>query len=197
MATFAESWEYQNDLSIAKDSLDALDHTRIYDDKIIGQDNFNRLRVSTVFSCIAVEKALNDFLMIHFLFLDNVYLQAFFAEGRDRMLRADVGTKLKTVSRFWPDPFPDDLLNDVRKMFQIRNRIVHQTPTLQTRRDSDDGKSTMSNSRITGEEMNHMLRHHEIASRYLGLFWLPGNRELQQWSPPESDDPAETVDDAV
>lgn len=188
MATFAESWEYQNDLSIAKDSLDALDHARICDGKIIGQDNFNRLRVSTVFSCIAVEKALNDFLMIHFLFLDNVYLQAFFAEGRDRMLRADVWTKLKTVSRFWPDPFPHDLLNDVRKMFQIRNRIVHQTPTLQTRRESDDGKSSMS--QITSEEMNHMLGHHDIASRYLGLFGLHGNRELQQWAPPDVEVPA-------
>jgi len=148
MATFAESWEYQNDLNIAKESLDALDHGRIYDGKIIGQDNLNRLRVSTVFSCIAVEKALNDFVMCHFLFLDNTYLQAFFAEGRNRMLRADVETKLRTVSRFWPDPFPDDLLNDVRKMFNIRNRIIHQTPTLETRRERGDAKSTMSNSQI-------------------------------------------------
>jgi len=31
--------------------------------------------------------------------------------------------------------------------------------------------------------MNHMQRHHGIATRYLSLFWLPGNRELQQWAP--------------
>jgi hypothetical protein len=193
VTTFTDSYEYQNLLSISKAHLDALDRTRFINGRVIGQDNFNNLSVATVFACVAVETALNDYLASHFLFIDNRYLQAFFAEAKRGLLRSDVPTKIKTVKKFWPDDIPQDVIADVLAMFEIRNRIVHQTPELKLAKDSSDGHAYMGNSRLTEKDMAHMLLHHEIASRFLGLFWIPGSRELEQWSGAnqagESDEP--------
>ena len=38
----------------------------------------------------------------------------------------------------------------------------------------------MKNSPLSNDDMQHMLRHHEIASDFLSRFWLPGSRELEQ-----------------
>jgi hypothetical protein len=170
MTSFANSWEHQELLKIAKEHLDSLDRSRIRSDAVIGFDNVAKLKVSTVFAAIAVEAALNDFVLIHDSLLRQPHLQ--------RGLRAFVHKKIEWVCDHWPDKFPDMLLQDVHKLFKIRNRIVHQTKEYLTANDTTNEKAVVRNRPLTNDDMQHMLRHYDIACDFLSRFWLPGSREL-------------------
>ncbi|HUT09343.1 MAG TPA: hypothetical protein VMY42_02510 [Thermoguttaceae bacterium] len=179
MTSFVDSFEYQELLNISKEHLDALDRTRIREDAVIGVDNYNRLMVSTVFAAISIEAALNNYILIHCLFLDRPYLQGLFADITENYLRASIHTKLNLVRDHWPDGFSADILQDVRELFRIRNRITHQSGDLLTANDAQDGNAKMRNRPLTRNDMQHMLRHYDIAYDFLSRFWLPGSRELE------------------
>ena len=177
--SFADYVDIRELLDISKAHLDALDRSRIYDGKIIGVDNVQNLKVATVFAGIAIEAALNDFLHVHSLFSEFPYLQSFFAEVTQRFLRGSVQHKINLLLKCWPQPFDHDLVKDVRRVFEIRNRVVHKTGKLLF---SDDahGVKSLSNDPLSADDMQHMLRHHVVAERFLSGFWLPGTRELRQ-----------------
>lgn len=179
MPNFAESGEYKELLNISKQHLDALDPTRVREDAIIGLDNYATLMVSTVFAAISIEAALNDYILIHCLLLNAPYLQEVFKDITENYLRVSVQQKIDFVRDHWTDEFPKELLEDVRKLFRIRNRITHQTSNLLTANDVDDGNAAMQKLKLTNDDMQHMLRHHEIASNFLSRFWLPGERQLR------------------
>ena len=179
MTSFVDSWEYQALLNISKQHLDALDRTRVREDTIIGIDNYNTLMVSTVFAAISIEAALNNYILIHCLFLDKPYLQEVFGDITENYLRVPIHKKINLVRDHWPDGFPAKLLQDVREMFRIRNHITHQSGELLTANDADDGNAKMRNRPLTDDDMRHMLRHHDIAYDFLSCFWLPGTRELE------------------
>jgi hypothetical protein len=180
MTSFADSWEYQELLNIAKEHLDSLDRSRVHSDAIIGVDNFSKMKVSAVFAAVAIEAALNDFVLIHCLFLEQPYLQGVLGDITENFLRASVHQKINLVRDHWPDEFPTDLLKDVRELFRIRNRITHQTHEFQTGNYATNGQAVMKNCPLTNDEMQHMLRHYDIARDFLSRFWLPGNREFSQ-----------------
>jgi hypothetical protein len=182
MPNFADHFEIRELLNISKAQLDALDRSRIRDGKIIGGDNAQKLKVATVFAGIAIEASLNDFLQVHCLFAESPYLQSFFGELTHRCLRGSVQGKIDLLLRFWPQPFDPDLVKDVRRIFQIRNRVVHRTGKLLF---SDDGHGvkSLSNDPLSDDDMQHMLSHHNIAERFLSNFWLPGQRELRPGVP--------------
>ena len=184
MTSFADSWEYQELLGISKQHLDAVDRTRVRPDAIIGADNFNTLRVSTVFAAISIEAAINDYILIHCLFVETPYLQNVFGEITKSYLRSSVLQKLKLVTDHWPDEFPATLLQDVRRLFEIRNRVTHQTGRFTSAKEAADSRSRVDNSPLTNDEMQHMLQHYEIAHDFLSCFWLPGDRELDQPAKP-------------
>jgi hypothetical protein len=186
MSSFAQNYQHQCLLAISRRHREALDSTRVYDGKVIGQENWDNLAVSTVFAAIAIEAALNDYVLSHCLFVDVPYLQEVFGKVTEHFLRGSVQNKIELLVRRWPDPIPEELLKDVRELIRIRNRITHQTGEFRAASESDDGRSRMTNRTLTAGEMWHMLRHHEIARDFLSRFWLPGNRELQQgWSSAE------------
>lgn len=134
--------------------------------------------VSTVFSAITIEAALNDYVLIHCNFLERPYLQGVFGDITTDYLRGSIQKKINLVRDHWPDKFPDHLLNDVRELFRIRNRIAHQSGEFVPAFESDSGNAMMTNRPITSSEMQHTLRHYDIAKDFLSRFWLPGTREL-------------------
>ena len=180
MDSFVDHWEYQELLNISKQHRDSVDSTRVRPNAVIGLDNWSRLRVSTVFAAIAIEAAFNDFILTHCLFVQTPYLQDFFGTMTKKYLRASVPDKLKLVTDHWSEAFPESLLKYVRRLFEIRNWVTHQTGRFRSANETDDGRSVLENHRLTNDEMQHMLRHHEIAHDFLSRFWLPGSRELEQ-----------------
>lgn len=178
MPSFVDSWDYQELLAISKDHLDSMDAARVRPDAIIGTDNYAKLKVSTVFAAIAIEAALNNFVLIHCLFVDEPYLQEVFGTVTKNFLRSSVHEKIKLLRRNWPDEFPDDLIKDVKELFRIRNRVTHESDEFISAARSDDGKAMIQNRPLTNDEMQHMRRHHDIAYDLLSRFWFPGNREL-------------------
>lgn len=191
MSSFAENYQHQCLLEISRRHREAVDPTRIYDGKVIGRANWDNLAVSTVFAAIAIEAALNDYVLSHCLFVDTPYLQEVFGEFTEHFLRGSVQNKLKLLVDRWPDPFPEQLLKDVRELIRIRNRIAHQTGEFRTANESADRRGKMTNRALTADEIWHTLRHHEIARDFLERFWLPGTRELRQGlGPPEQAEPS-------
>ncbi len=182
MTTFAQNNQHQCLLEISRRHRDAVDTTRVYDGKVIGQDNWDNLAVSTMFAAIAIEAALNDYVLSHCLFVETPYLQEVFEKVVAHFLRGPVQNKIKLLTERWPDPFPQELLKDVQEIIRIRNRIAHQTGEFRTANETVDRRSEMTNRALTADDMWHMLRHHEIARDFLGRFWLPGDRELQYGS---------------
>jgi hypothetical protein len=180
MASFVDSWEHKELLNISKQHRDAVDPNRVRADAVIGIDNWSTLKVSTVFAAIAIEAALNDYVLIHCLFLETPYLQDFFGDVTKNYLRASVQQKLKLVVDHWPDEFPTTLLQDVRELFRLRNWITHQTSVFLSVNETDDAKAVVQNRGLTNDEMQHMLRHYDIAYDFMSRFWLPGDRELNQ-----------------
>ncbi|WP_020475796.1 hypothetical protein [Zavarzinella formosa] len=180
MPNFADNYQHQCLLEISRRHREAVDPARICDGKVIGQDNWDKLAVSTVFAAIAIEAALNDYVLSHCLLLDVPYLQEVFGEITGHFLRGSVQNKLKLLTEQWPDPFPDQLLKEVRELIRIRNRIAHQSSEFRTANETTARRGQMSNRSLSADEICHMLRHHEIARDFLGRFWLPGNREFQQ-----------------
>jgi len=178
VTSFADSWQHTELLTIAKDHLDAIDLGRITDEGVIGVDNANRLKVVTVFSAITVEAALNDYILIHCNLLDSPYLEGVFGDITTDYLRGSVQKKINLVRDHWPDDFSPELIKDVRTMFEIRNRIAHQSSEFIPSFNSDSGSAMMTNRPLSGEQLLHMLRHHEIALDFLRRFWPPGDREL-------------------
>jgi hypothetical protein len=183
MAGFASVYSQNCLLDIAKTHLDAIDRTRMDDGVVIGQDNFDRLLVATVFAAIAIEASLNDYVLSHCLFLENRYFQSFFGEITTNALRGPMDSKLKLLRQHWSSAFPDAIIGDVRRLFEIRNKIIHQQGIFSATKAEDDG-ATMTNFRLTADEMRHMLTHHEIATTFLSMFFLPGNQEVQQQDVP-------------
>lgn len=190
MPSFADNYQHHCLLEIARRHREAVDPARVYDNKVIGQGNWDNLAVSTVFAAVAIEAALNDFVLSHCLFVEAPYLQEVFGEVTGHFLRGSVQNKLKLLTDRWPDPFPDLLLQDVRELIRIRNRIAHQAGEFRTANETAARRSEMANRPLTADEVWHMLRHYEVARDFLSRFGLPGNRELQQgWSPPEQTGP--------
>ncbi len=87
MSSFAQSYQHQCLLEISRRHREAIDPNRVYDGKVIGQDNWDNLAVSTVFAGIAIEAALNDFVLSHCLFVEAPYLQEVFGEVMEQFLR--------------------------------------------------------------------------------------------------------------
>ena len=163
MTSFADSWELQELLRISKQHRDAVDSSRVFEGIVVGTDNWSTLRVSTVFAAISIEAALNDYILSHCLFVETPYLQSAFGEITKHYLRASVRDKIEFLTENWPDDFPAQLLTNVRRLFDIRNLITHRRGRFTPAKDSDDGKSRMSNRSITREDLWHMLDHYEIA----------------------------------
>jgi len=178
MTSFVDSWEYQELLAISKDHIDSLDPTRVGPNAIIGIDNYAKLKVSTVFAAISIEAALNNFILMHCLFLQTPYLQEVFGSVTKKFLRTSVHEKIQLLRQNWPDEFPDELIRDVKQLFNIRNRVTHESDEFITANRADDGRAEIRNRPLTDEEMQHMLRHYDIAYDFLSRFWFPGNREL-------------------
>jgi hypothetical protein len=125
--SFAESWEYQELLGISKEARESVDPERVWPHAIVGADNFNHLRVSTVFAAISIEAALNDYILVHCLFVETSYLQSVFGEITTSFLWAPVRKKVAFLKEHWPDEIPPALLKDVEQLFKIRNQVTHQT----------------------------------------------------------------------
>ncbi len=192
MTSFADSWEFQELLAISKQARESVDSARVWPHAIAGIDNWNHLRVSTVFAAISIEAALNDYVLFHCLFVETPYLQSVFGEITKSFLRSSWQHKLKLVNEHWPDKFPSALLTDIRRLFEIRNAVTHQTGRFTPARSSPDSTSRINNNPPTNDDMQHMLRHHEIAHDFLSRFWVPGTREVgQPAKPPRPDDPPE------
>ena len=183
MTSFVDSWQYTSLLNIAKDNRDAIDDARITDEGVIGVDNHNRLMVSTVFSAITIEAALNDYTLIHCNFLDVPYLQGVFGDIVKDYLRGSIHKKIELLRKHWPDEIPPKLVKDVKELIRIRNLIAHQTGEFVPAFKSDTGDAMMTNRPLTGDEMLHMLKHYDIAYDFLSRFWLPGSREIDHRRP--------------
>jgi len=179
---FAENVAQTELLDIVKSNLDSLDPARVRPDKIIGVDNVSKLKVATVFAAIAIESALNDYILIHCLFVERPYLQNVFGEISKRFLRSSVLEKIDFLRRHWRDEFPAQLISDVKNLFRIRNKVTHQTGEYLSA-DSNSGKPVLRNVVLTLDEMQHMRRHHAIATDFLSRFWLPGSREVNRVVP--------------
>ena len=183
MTSFADSWEYQELLAISKDHLDSLDPARVRQDVIIGTDNYAKLKVSTVFAAISIEAALNNFILMHCLFIDTPYLQEVFGTITEKFRRSSIHEKIALLRKNWPDEIPDALIEDVKELFRIRNRVTHESGEFITANRSEDGSAVVKNRPLTNKEMQHMRRHHDIAHDFLSRFWFPGNRELNHRPP--------------
>ena len=183
MTSFADSWVYQELLAISKTHVDSLDPGRVSPDAIIGTDNWAKLKVSTVFAAIAIEAALNNFILMHCLFIDRPYLQEIFGTLTTSFLRSSVHEKIKLLRRNWPDDFPDDLIRDVKELFRIRNRVTHESDEFLSATRSAEGAPVVQNRPLTNDGMQHMRRHHDIAYDFLSSFWFPGDRELNSVPP--------------
>lgn len=181
MSTYADSWIHTRMLEIARAHRDALDTERVIDGCVIGQDNFDKLYVSTVFSALAIERAVNDFIQTHALFSDLPYFQKFFGLAVEQLLWLRNDRKLKLVTDFYSGEVDGTLLEEVKRLIKIRNSIVHPKGEFKSSRESDDGRSCLSTSGLSEENVKHMLGHVEIAERFLGSFGPPGTNELDQW----------------
>lgn len=177
---YAKNYEHKCLLDISRRHREAVDDSRVYDGKVIGQDNWDTLAVSTVFAAIAIEAALNDFVLSHCLFMERPYLQGVIGDVAKQYLRsAPIHKKLDLVHNHWPDPIPPALLTDVRRLIDIRNRITHQKPEFRP------AETVVSRSLMTGlpgvpnTDLLHMLQHYEIAHDLLSRFWTPGAREME------------------
>ncbi|HUT88548.1 MAG TPA: hypothetical protein VMY37_03575 [Thermoguttaceae bacterium] len=186
MTSFVDSWQYTSLLDIARSHRDAIDDERITPEGVIGVDNHNRLMVSTVFSAITIEAALNDYTLIHCNFLDVPYLQGIFGDIASDYLRGSIHKKIDLLRRHWPDEIPSEVIKEVKELIRIRNRIAHQTGEFVRSFKSDTGDAVMTNRPLTGDEMLHMLRHYDIAYDFLSRFWLPGSRELASRRQPQT-----------
>lgn len=178
MTSFVDSYEYKSLLNIAKENRDAIDESRITTEGVIGVANHNRLMISTVFSAITIEAALNDYTLIHCNFLDSPYLEGVFGDITTDFLHGSVHKKIELVRNHWPDEIPGQLIKDVKELIRIRNRIAHQSGQFIPSFKSETGDAMMTNRPLTGNEMLHMVKHHDIAHDFLSRFWLPGSREL-------------------
>jgi hypothetical protein len=74
MSSFAQTYQHQCMLEISRRHREAVDSTRVSDGKVIGEDNWGNLAVTTVFAAVAVEAALNGYVLSHCLFLESPYL---------------------------------------------------------------------------------------------------------------------------
>jgi hypothetical protein len=175
---FAMYYPIQCHLGISKRHLDALDPARVRDGRVIGQDNMDNLMVSTMFSAIAVEAALNEYVLSHCLFLDLEYLQKAFRDITKQFMRSSIQNKLHLLLECWPQEFPDELVKDVRRLIDIRNKITHQAGSIKTESETSDRRGTMGNFQLDAADGAHMLRHHDIAQDFLSRFWYPGNDEI-------------------
>lgn len=180
MSNFAQNYQHLCLLEISRRHREAVDPSRVRDGEVLGQDNVDNLEVSTVFAAVAIEAALNDYVLSHCLFVEIPYLQEVFGDLTAQFLRGSVQNKIDLLVKRWPDPIPKDLLRDVRELIRIRNRITHQTGEFRSASNTSDSRSVMAYRPLTADEMLHMLRHHEIARDFLSQFWLPGNRALRQ-----------------
>ncbi len=179
MSSFAKNYQHQCLLEISRRHRDGVDTSRIHEGQVIGQDNWDNLAVSTVFAAVAIEAALNNYVLSHCLFVDAPYLQDVFGKITEQFLRGSIQNKIDLLVS-WPDPIPKKLLKEVRELIRIRNRIAHQTGEFRTANETAGSGSEMTNRPLTGEDMSHMLRHYQIARDFLDRFCLPGTRELQQ-----------------
>lgn len=179
MTSFVDDFQYRELLAISKEHLDSLDLSRVRPDAVIGVDNYAKLKVSTVFAAISIEAAVNNFILMHCLFLQQPYLQEVFGTIATKFLRSSIHDKIKVLRQNWPDEFPDDLIHDVRELFRIRNQVTHLSDEFVTKARSSDGKTCVRNRPPTNVDMQHMRRHYEIAYDFLSRFWFPGDRELQ------------------
>ncbi len=180
MASFADSWAHQELLNISKRHRDAMDHNRVRADAVIGVDNWCNLMVSTVFAAISIERALNDYILIHCVFVATPYLQEVVGDITAYYLRAPIHKKINLLRDHWPDELPLTLLKDVNELFRIRNLITHQTGMFQAASNTNEGYAVMHDQALTNADMQHALRHYEIARDLLSRFWLPGSRELNR-----------------
>ncbi len=114
--------------------------SRVRPDAVIGVDNYAKLKVSTVFAAISIEAAVNNFILMHCLFLQQPYLQEVFGTIATKFLRSSIHDKIKVLRQNWPDEFPDDLMHDVREPFRIRNQVTHLSDEFVTKARSSDGK---------------------------------------------------------
>src|SRR5205807_2008161 len=103
-------------LAIAKRHLDALDRSRVTREYVIGVDNWEQLYVTAVFSAMAIEAGVNDFLLHHCMVLQTPYLQLFFGNVMEGYLRSPIHKKIVALSRCLPGRFSAELLKDVNEM---------------------------------------------------------------------------------
>jgi hypothetical protein len=179
MSVFAEYYPIKCLLEISKRHREAVDSSRVYDGKVIGQDNWDNLAVSTVFAAMAIEAALNDYVLSHCLFLEAPYLQKVFGEVTEQYLYSSIQKKIDLLAKCWSQEIPQELVNNVRDLIRIRNRVAHQTGELRTANECNGGRPQMSNRLLTQAETWQMLGHYEVAQNFLNRFWLPGNREFE------------------
>lgn len=146
--------------------------------------------MSTVFSAISIEAAINDFLQTHCLFVQSPYLQEFFGEAIDALMRLPTPRKLDLVKKFSTYAIEQDLRKDVQRLIEIRNRIIHQKGEFTPCHKNEDGTAalTQSLSPLRDGDIVHMLRHVEIARTFLSTFGSPGSAELDQWRSPAEQD---------
>jgi hypothetical protein len=152
MPSFAEYYPIQCLLEISRKHRDAVDPSRIRDGKVIGQDNWDNLAVSSVFAAISIEAALNDYLLCHCLFLELPALQQFFGGVMETFLRSRFDIKLGLLKKCWSRELPSDLLTKVGGVIRVRNRIAHQTGEFITAGDREDGRAALMNHRLTEAE---------------------------------------------
>jgi hypothetical protein len=124
--SFANDWQIRELLDISKSQLDAIDRSRLPDGRVIGLDNFAKLKISMVFAALAIESALNHFIQIHSLLPREPYLQTFIAEVSNRFLWARTDQKLSLLKKCWSSPFPENMISDVTRLIEIRNKVVHE-----------------------------------------------------------------------
>jgi hypothetical protein len=159
MPSFAEYYPIKCLLDISRRHREAVDSSRVYDGKIIGQDNWDTLSVSTVLAAIAIEASLNDFTLSHCLFLAFLYLQEAFGAVTEQFLRTSIHKKIDLLVKLWPEELPTDPVKDVRKLISIRNRIAHQTGEFRTANETDHGRGEMPNRGLNADEAWHCLKH--------------------------------------
>lgn len=178
--SFYESWQHRALLDISKSHLDAIDRSRIDDEGVIvGLGNLANLQVSTVFAAIAIEASINDCLMGHCLMIENPYLSTFFSTVLKRYLMGRIHDKISLIHRCWSESLNAETVKEAKKLFTIRNRIVHQSGEF-IHHDAEFGLKGLSGAGLTGDELRHMLDHHEIAKDFLDSFWMPGAKQLQK-----------------
>ncbi len=185
MNTYADSWIHTRMLEIAQEHFDALDRSRVCNGRVTGLDNFDKLFVSTIFSAIAIETAVNDFLQVHSLFADIPYLQEFFGRAVDSLLWENSTKKLELVKRFSCRKPDKALVGEIKRLIKIRNKITHQKGEFTPAHQNDSNEDSLSvGSPLDGDDIRHMLLHVDLARRFLQSFGPPGSAELEQWRDP-------------